>query len=127
MSSEEVSSIAFCHTAQDAKDQGFAFPLSLGNKANSAPCLVFRLLTNAAGVVEDHVRTGVPGHDFVSKALKLARDQLAVELVHLTAECFQIDRGLVLHEACSESAILRATVFGWNRVGGSPQYFDFQG
>src|SRR5215211_5572612 len=92
--SKELGPLALGHASDDADDQPRFVRLPFAQFAQSGPNLLLGMLTNRAGVVEDHVGLVAVVHLFVSMGAELPEDQLAVEHVHLAAEGFQVEVSL---------------------------------
>lgn len=86
---EEGIFLALGHAADDADDflgVGFFVAAEL---AEAGEDFVFGMLADAAGVEEDDVGLLVARDGCHAARLKLSLDELAVEDVHLAAECFE--------------------------------------
>ena len=73
------------HAAEDADDQAGAGLLLLPHPTEGRPDLVFGMLADAAGVVEDGIGLGRARRQLPSLAAQRRHDKLAVEDVHLAA------------------------------------------
>ena len=91
MAAQHVDAVALCHAAEHSKDESLAPALAHADHSHAAQRLLLRELAHRARVVENHLRIGVVIHHLVAQGDQLPPHQLAVELVHLAAECLEID------------------------------------
>src|SRR5262249_36319996 len=79
------------HAPEDADDLLRVSPLVVLERPEGAIDLVLRMLPDAAGVEEDHIRLlGIRG-EFEPRAAQTPDDQLAIEHVHLAADGFDVE------------------------------------
>ena len=117
IAAQHVRAVALGHATEHAEDHRLARFLALGDKAKTRIRLVFSLFPHRAGVVEHDVGARVILDELVTQTLEMPTHEFAVELIHLAAEGFEIDRRVgaadrcraVTHEPCSVAEDRAAT------------------
>ncbi len=92
-----VDPVALCHASDHAQNQALPGLLALANDPDAAVRLLLGLLPHGTGVVEHDLGILWPVDELVPEARELAMHELAVELVHLAAECLEV------HPHCDRS------------------------
>ena len=89
---QHVQPVSFRHAAEDADDEILAVSFSHACESEAAVGLVFRVLSNAARVVEQDLGFRRIVRKSIPERLHMAFHELAVELVHLASEGFEVHR-----------------------------------